>query len=139
MTNASGLNNIVENVVAASLLFNHDFEEEPGVLLVVSRKRLNIALGTLRRIFAEKGYGKEHFTGIVVTGDGREFTDIGDIEHQEFIDKFEFPIISTPLDTYGTAVKISHMEVKINVKTMGKAKRAAELVNEYVDLTKIRW
>ena len=46
-------------------------------------------------------------------------------------------MISTPLDTYGTAVKISHMEVKINVQTLGKAKRAVELVNEYVDLEKI--
>lgn len=139
LNNAQGLNNIVENVVAASLLFNHNFEEEPGVLLVVSRKRLNTALGTLRRIFAEKGYGKEHLAGIILTGDGRDFTEVGDIEHQEFIDKFEFPVISTPLDTYGTAVKISHMEVKINVKTMGKARRAIQLVNEYVDLEKIRW
>lgn len=137
--NQEGLNNIVENVVAASLLFNHDFEEEPGVLLVVSLKRLNLALGTLRRIFAEKNYGNEQLAGIVLTGDGRESLDLSDFEHQEFIDKYSIPVISTPLDTYGTAVKISHMEVKINVKTMGKARRAAELVNQYVDLDKIRW
>lgn len=137
--NPDGLNNLVENVVAASLLFNHDFEEEPGVLLVVSQKRLNLAMSTIRRIFAEKNLGEEHLAGIVITGDGRATVDIGDFEHMEFVDKYSVPIISTPLDTYGTAVKISHMEVKINVKTMGKARRAAELVNEYVDLGKIRW
>ena len=31
------------------------------------------------------------------------------------------------------------MEVKINVQTLGKAKRPVELVNEHVDLDKIRW
>ena len=134
----SGLNNIVENVVAASLLGAHDFDEHKGVLLVVSQKRLSISIGTIRRICAEKGYDTPPLAGVIITGDGRNQIHIEDFEHQEFIDKFKIPMISTPLDTYGTAVKISHMEVKINVQTLGKAKRAVELVNEYVNLEKIR-
>ena len=139
LSNQSGLNNIVENVVAASLIAAHDFDEKKGVLLVVSQKRLNQSIGTIRRICAEKQYEKAPLSGVVITGDGKKQVNITDFEHQEFIDKNNIPMISTPLDTYGTAVKISHMEVKINVQTMGKANRAVELVNEHVDLKKIRW
>lgn len=137
--NPKGLNNIVENVVAASLLGAHDFDEQRGVLLVVSQNRLNVSLGTIRRICAEKKYENIPLAGVILTGDGKNQVDLGEFEHQEFIDKFGIPVITTALDTYGTAVKISHMEVKINVQTLGKAKRAVELVNEYVDLQKIRW
>ena len=137
--NPKGLNNIVENVVAASLLGAHDFNEHKGVLLVVSQNRLNMSLGSIRRICAEKKYTKIPLTGVIITGDGKNQVDLEDFEHREFIDKHEIPMISTPLDTYGTAVKISHMEVKINVQTLGKAKRAVELVNEHVDLDKIEW
>ncbi len=136
---SNGLNNIVENVLAASLLDAHDFDEQKGVLLVVSQKRLNISLGTIRRICAEKQYEKIPLAGVIITGDGKNQVSLEGFEHKEFIDKYEIPMITTPLDTYGTAVKISHMEVKINVQTLGKAKRAVELVNEYVDLDMIRW
>lgn len=139
LSNPSGLNNIVENVVAASLIGAHDFDENKGVLLVVSQKRLNQSIGTIRRICAEKHFEVPPLAGVVVTGDGRKQVNINDFEHQEFVDKYNIPLITTPLDTYGTAVKISHMEVKINIKTMGKANRAVELVNEHVDLSKIRW
>lgn len=137
--NSEGLNNIVENVVAASLLANHNFDEDKGVLMVVSQKRLNSALGTVRRLIAERKYEDNPLAGVVITGDGRTEVDLADFEHQEFIDKYKTPVIATRLDTYGTAVKVSHMEVKINVNTMGKAHRAAELVNEHIDLGKINW
>lgn len=134
----SGMNNIVENVIAASLLGAHNFDENKGVLLVVSQKRLNLAIGSIRRICAEKKYDKIPLAGVVITGDGRKEVTLDNFEHQEFIDKYQIPMVSTTLDTYGTAVKISHMEVKINVQTLGKAQRAVELVNEHVDLAKIR-
>ncbi len=136
--NPEGLNNIIENVVAASLLASHDFDEKKGVLLVVSQKRANHALGTIRRICAEKRYEKIPLSGVIITGDGKNEVNLEDFEHQEFIDKNHIPVIVTPLDTYGTAVKISHMEVKINVQTLGKARRAVQLVTEHVDLDNIR-
>jgi len=139
LCNEEGLNNVVENVVAASLLAAHDFDVDKGVLLVVSQKRSNMALGAIRRICAEKKYDKIPLIGVVITGDGKNQVILEDFEHQEFIDKYCIPMIATPLDTYGTAVKISHMEVKINVQTLDKAKRAVELVTEHIDMNKIRW
>ncbi len=139
LSNSKGLSNIIENVVAASLLAAHDFDEKKGVLLVVSQKRVNMALGAVRRICAEKKYDKIPLAGVVITGDGKNRIDLENFEHQEFIDKYCVPMIATPLDTYGTAVKISHMEVKINVQTLDKANRAVELVNEHIDLGDIMW
>ncbi|HFA49558.1 MAG TPA: hypothetical protein ENJ95_11145 [Bacteroidetes bacterium] len=132
-----GLGNIVENVVAASLLGSHNFDEDKGVLLVVSQNRANKSIGWIRRIHAEKGYDQMPLVGVIITGDGKNEVTLKDFEHMEFIDKYGIPMIATPLDTYGTAVKISHMEVKINVQSLGKAHRAVELVNEHVDLDKI--
>ena len=139
LRNPAGLSNIVENVVAASLLNAHDFDKDKGVLLVVSQYRLNKALESIQRICREKQYESIPLAGIIITGDGKRRVDLKDFEHQDFVDRHGIPMISTRLDTYGTAVKISHMEVKINIHTLGKAKRAIELVNEHVDLNKIKW
>lgn len=137
--NPEGMNNIVENVVAASLMGSHNFEEEKGVLLVTSRNRLNDAITGVQRQCKLKGVSNSPLAGIIITGDGRIVTNLDDFEHENYVNEHKIPIIATPLDTYGTAVKISHLEVKINVQTLGKARRAVELVRDFVDLGKIRW
>ncbi|MCB0520797.1 MAG: AAA family ATPase [Lewinellaceae bacterium] len=137
--NPDGLNNTVENVVAASLLGNHNFEEHRGVLLVVSKNRLNDSLMGIRRLSKEKGIESSPLAGIIITGDGKLVLNLDDLAHEDYINDNNIPVMATPLDTYGTAVKISHMEVKINVQTLGKAKRAIELIGDNVDLTKIKW
>jgi hypothetical protein len=42
-------------------------------------------------------------------------------------------VITTLLDTYGSVVKVSRIEVKINNRTPWKSKRAIELISEHVD------
>jgi hypothetical protein len=137
--NPQGMNNIVEKVVAASLMGNHNFGEEKGILLVTSRQRLNDALTGIQRQCKVKGITATPLAGIVITGDGHIVSQLDEFSHENYIKDHEIPIITTPLDTYGTAVKISHLEVKINVQTLGKARKAVEMVREYVDLSKIRW
>ena len=137
--NPEGMNNVVENVVAASLMGGHNFEEEQGVLLVTSRNRLNGAIVGVQRQCKIKGVTKSPLAGIVITGDGQVVTNLDDFDHENYVNEHGIPIIATPLDTYGTAVKISHLEVKINVQTLNKARRAVELVRDNVDLSKIRW
>ncbi len=140
LANPAGLNNLVEEVVAASLLPKYHFNEETqGVLLVTSANRLNDSVGRIIELSEREGI-ENPLAGIVITGDGRllESLDEG-FEYANYVFKNNIPIISTPLDTYGTAVQISTMEVKINVQTPGKAKRAIELVHSCVDLGKIRW
>ena len=46
----------------------------------------------------------------------------------------EIPLIATQLDTYGSAIKINRMEVKINTRTPWKARRAVELIKDHVNL-----
>lgn len=137
--NPEGLNNLVENVAAASLMSSHNFEEEKGVLIVTSRNRLNDALTGVQRQCKMKGVQNSPLAGIIITGDGRIVSNLEGFEHESYVNQYKIPVIATPLDTYGTAVKISHLEVKINVQTLGKARRAVELVRDFIDLEKIRW
>ncbi|MBI1225451.1 MAG: AAA family ATPase [Bacteroidetes bacterium] len=137
--NPQSLNLLVENVVAASLMGSHNFEEDQGVLLVVSKNRLNESLLGIQRLSKQKGLEKSPLAGIIITGDGKQLHHIDDFAHEQYVIDHQIPVISTPLDTYGTAVKISHLEVKINVDTLGKAGRASELVRNNLDLSKIKW
>ncbi len=137
--NPEGMNNIVENVVAASLMGSHNFEEEQGVLLVASKNRLNESLLAIQKLCKLKGIEKSPLAGVIITGDGKLIHTLDGFEHEQYVNEHKIPLMATPLDTYGTAVKISHLEVKINVQTLGKARRAIELVRENVDLSKIRW
>lgn len=137
--NPEGMNNIVENVVAASLMGSHNFEEEKGVLLVASKNRLNESLLGIQKLCKIKGIEDSPLAGIIITGDGKLLHSLDNFDHEQYVSENKIPLIATPLDTYGTAVKISHMEVKINVQTLGKAQRAIELVRENIDLSKIRW
>ncbi len=139
LINPTGLSHVVENVVAASLMGSHNFEEEKGVLLVTSRNRLDDAITGIQRQCKVKGVSSSPLIGIIITGDGKIVTNLDDFEHTDYVSEHNIPIIATPLDTYGTAVKISHLEVKINVQTLGKARRAVELVRDHVDLGKIKW
>lgn len=139
LLNESGMNKMVENVVAASLLGSHNFEEERGVLLVASKNRLNESIRGIQRQCKQKGIDVSPLAGIIITGDGKLVHSLDDFEFEKYVTDNNIPIIATPLDTYGTAVKISHLEVKINVQTLGKANRAMELVRDFVDLTKIKW
>ncbi len=137
--NPNSLNVLVENVVAASLMGSHNFEEDRGVLLVVSKNRLNESLLGIQRLSKQKGMEKSPLVGIIITGDGKQLHHIDDFHHEQYVIDHQIPIITTPLDTYGTAVKISHLEVKINVQTLGKARKAIELVRDNLDLSKIKW
>lgn len=137
--NPERLNVLVENVVAASLMGTHNFEDDQGVLLVVSKNRLNESLLGIQRLSKQKGMEKSPLSGIVITGDGKQLHHVEGFHHEQYVIDHQIPVISTPLDTYGTAVKISHLEVKINVQTLGKARRAIELVRDNLDLGKIKW
>jgi BioD-like phosphotransacetylase family protein len=124
--------------VAGSLLSKHNFEEEQGVLLVVSKNRLNDSMEQIVNLH-ESGEVDQPLSGIVITGDGRFEQPLDDFAHKDFVFKHNIPLITTPLDTYGTAVQISKMEIKINLQTVGKVKRAIELIKDYVDFDKISW
>jgi hypothetical protein len=47
------------------------------------------------------------------------------------------PVITTTLDTFGSVVKISRIEVKINNRTPWKSMRAIDLIGQYVNFDAI--
>ncbi|MEY3051757.1 MAG: hypothetical protein RLY31_1542 [Bacteroidota bacterium] len=139
LANPHGMNNLVENVVAASLMGSHKFEDEKGVLLVTSKNRLNDSVHAIQKLCKLKGIEGSPLAGIIITGDGKNVHSLEGFDHEHYLNEHGIPVISTPLDTYGTAVKISHLEVKINVQTLGKANRAIELVRNNINLELISW
>ena len=135
LLNEEYLANQVEDIIAGSLVNIDEFSVFQNILLVVSSKRLEEALLKVAHIMSIKDLESCPISGIILTGDGRHEQDhsISDF-CSRFISHYQIPVITTALDTYGSAVKISQIEVKINTRTPWKSKRAIELISENVDI-----
>ena len=121
----------VENIASGSLLAQAEIENLKNLLIIASRRRLDEALTVLQDILRDRDLTAETISGIVVTGSDSEDPALPQLD---FIDRYRIPVVSCPLDTYGAAVRISQMEVKINLKTPWKIRRAVELIEEHVDV-----
>ncbi|MCB9292863.1 MAG: AAA family ATPase [Lewinellaceae bacterium] len=132
--NEHRLSNRVEDIIAGSLVDIDEFNTFRNILLVVSYKRLAEAIDKIHAIAKVKKLPKSPLSGVIVTGDGRHenWYKREDIHHPYLLDH-EIPILTTILDTYGSVVKISRIEVKINTRTPWKIKRAISLIKEHVD------
>ncbi len=132
--NQDFLYNKVEDIVAGSLVDDEEFGTFQNVLLVASINRLNEAMVKIERISRERNLETSPLSGVIVTGDGRHavWYDEADLDNPYF-KKYKIPVITTKLDTYGSVVKISRIEVKINTKTPWKSARAIELIKRYVN------
>jgi BioD-like phosphotransacetylase family protein len=70
--------------------------------------------------------------GIVATGEGKINEDT-----IKYVEENRIPFVRTHLDTFGSVIKISRIEVKINLHTPWKIKKAIELIKENIDLERI--
>ncbi len=133
--NEDMLDNRVEEIVPGSLVEMHDLTKERNILLVVSHHRLCEAIEKIEKLTADAELEESPLAGIILTRDGRHpnsfFTTV---ECDEYIKKHRIPTVSTSLDTFGSVVKISRIEVKINTRTPWKAYRAIELIKKHVNL-----
>jgi len=125
------LDNKVENIASGSLLAQAEVENLKNLLILASNRRLEEALAALQEILHDRELPGSVISGIVVTGADSENPDL---PHLDFINEHQIPVVSCPLDTYGAAVRINQMEVKINLKTPWKIRRAVELIEEHVDM-----
>ena len=133
--NESHLTNQIDNIIPGSLVANHDFAKEKNSLLVVSSNRLCKAVQRIEMICAQKGIEEFPISGAIITGDGRSPRNMYErLPCKDFFAKHTIPVVTTPLDTYGSVVKISNLEVKINLHTPWKAQRAIDLVEQNVNL-----
>ncbi len=127
--------NRVEKVLAASLVDTHTFKEDASVLLVVSANRVNEVVSKIHQKTTH--LSKCPLAGIVITGDGRleEWSEAFGCEG--YILTHQIPVVATRLDTYGSALQISRIEVKINTRTPWKTEKAREMIEEHVNLSAI--
>jgi len=131
--NEDQLDNRVEDIVAGSLVTIREFTNFKNILLVVSFKRVDEALEKVRLISKMKNLEKSPLSGIIITGDGRQEIDQDfSLQTKEYVLTHKIPVIATDLDTFGSVVKISRIEVKINTRTPWKTQRAIELIRENV-------
>jgi dethiobiotin synthetase len=137
LANEDRLDNRVEDFISGSLIGKEELSQKKNLLLVVSHKRLADAMDKIKQSVGLEGE-ESPISGVIVTGDGRH---IMPVEHSsifdEFIEKYRIPVLTTPLDTLGSVVKISRIEVKINTRTPWKAVRAIELIKQHVNLNAI--
>jgi BioD-like phosphotransacetylase family protein len=135
LLNGHKLSNRVEEIIGGSLIDTEEFGTFQNLLLVVSYRRLDEAMEKVKAISEENNLTTPMLSGVIVTGDGRQahWAALADLRNPYFLEH-HIPVISTTLDTYGSVVKISRIEVKINNQTPWKVDRAIELIQKYVDI-----
>lgn len=131
--NAEYLDNRVEEIIAGSLIDIQEFKSLDNILLVAAVRQLEPALDKIYAVEKVVGLKKSPLSGIVLTGQGTP-----EARSIEYILENKIPMVRTELDTYGSVLQISKIEVKINRSTPWKVRRAVELVGEYVDLDLLR-
>lgn len=127
--NEEQLDNKVESFLAGSLIEPQVIKDKTNLLLVVSTPKVNEAINTIRYLIKRYRLDNVPLAGVVATGPGEI-----DETTVSFIREHKIPFLITHLDTYGSVIKISRIEVKINLDTPGKISRAIELIREGVDL-----
>ncbi len=130
--NIENLDNRVANILAGSVIDYEKVRDKEDLLLVVSSRGLTEAISKINNISHSAGLEKSPLAGIVVTGEGEL-----DEEVVKYVQEHYVPLIRTDLDTYGSVLKISRIEVKINRNTPWKVRRAIQLIEENIELSDI--
>lgn len=127
--NAEQSGNKVESILAGSLIDLQELKSSEDLLLVVGTRSIDTAIDKIKSISKLNGITNCPLSGIVATGQGS----IGG-ETLKYIEDNFIPLIRTNLDTYGSVIKISQIEVKINRNTPWKIQKAIHLIESNVNL-----
>lgn len=130
--NADFVDNKVESIIAGSLIDLKELKSSQDLLLVVATRSINEAIRKIEFMAQNNGITNCPLSGIVATGEGQM-----DKHTIKYIEKNNLPLVRTELDTYGSVLRISKIEVKINRSTPWKIKMAIELIENNVDLDMI--
>ena len=126
--NEDALYNRVRQILAGSLITPDEMRGD-DMLLVVSTMRVDTALEQIRQLSHDMEREGSPLCGIIATGQGSISS-----ASINYIRKHNIPLIRTALDTYGTVLKISRIEVKINQRTPWKVQRAIEMIQANINL-----
>ena len=131
--NVEFLDNKVEDIMAGSLLDTQEFKSLENILLIAAVRQLEPALDKIDSIAKVAGLSASPLAGIVLTGQGTP-----EARSIDYILEHKIPMIRTELDTYGSVLQISKIEVKINRNTPWKVRQAVELIGRHVNLALLR-
>lgn len=122
--------NKVEDIISGSVLEMNQLKSSiQNQLMVVAADRVDSAVEKIKMWSEDVSGETSPLSGIVATGEG-----FINKETEAYILKHKIPFVRTHLDTLGTVMQISKIEVKINLETPWKIKRAIELIKKNVDL-----
>ena len=125
------ITNKVEKTIDSALVDMENLKST-NLLLVISSRRLDKALEQVKIYTKNKNLSTSPLAGIVITA-SHPISE----SSKQYINEHEIPVVYTTLDTFGAVVKISKIEVKINLKTPGKVQRAVQLIGDHVDMDTI--
>lgn len=131
LCNAHKLTNRIERTIDSSLVDMEAYDFN-NLLLVITSRLLTKVIQSIKVVSEKNNLTHSPLSGIILTAN----YPISE-ESQAYIDQYEIPVLHTNLDTYGAVIKISKIEVKINLNTPWKVKRAVELMSQHVDLEMI--
>ncbi|GAA5219474.1 dethiobiotin synthase [Membranihabitans marinus] len=121
--------NKVEDIISGSIVEMNNLSGLKNQLLVTAADKID---EVVEKFILWSSVNPNHscpLSGVIATGKG----DLS-MTTERYIMENEIPFIRTDLDTLGTVLKISKIEVKINLKTPWKINRAIELIKENIDL-----
>jgi len=127
--NSENAGNKVESILAGSLIDLQELKSSEDSLLVVGTRSVDTAINKIKSITKLNRITTCPLSGIVATGHGKISP-----ETFAYIEEHKIPLIRTDLDTYGSVIKISKIEVKINRNTPWKIRKAIDLIENNVDL-----
>ena len=131
--NIDQLERQVEDIMAGSLVDAKRISESKNILMVVGADRVNSALHKVELLSQVNNVDGSPIAGIVATGEG----EINEASI-DYVIKHKIPLIRTSLDTFGSVIKISRIEVKINRQTPWKIGKAIKLIKENVNLGEVK-
>ena len=138
LANEEKLDNRMEDFLSGSLVDTEKLQHSRNLLLIVNPKRIFSAIQKIQEFTVTQGIEESPLSGIIITGDGLHEVPVRDFSKViAFVNKHRIPVISTPFDPLGSAIKISRIEVKINARTPWKAEQAVSLISQHVDLNSI--
>ena len=134
------LDNRAEHVASGDLLKKEEGRDRPNSVVITSWSRLEGTIDSICDLIETQNMPEGTLSGIVVTvkeGELRHQELLESLPGRDFLDRYKIPVIATELDTYAAAVKINRVEVKINLRTPWKIRKAVEMIDEHVDLSSL--
>jgi len=138
LINGHRLNNQVADILAGSLVEIDEFTYFQNLLLITSYDNLTATIQKIKQAAAARKLDYAPLSGVIITRLGKQADWHFDKDFDaSYLMENEIPVLTTAFDTYDTVIKISQIEVKINMQTPWKVNRAIELIEQNVDIDQL--